>query len=64
MQSTLDIANVTSAVYNGVNAIVTASLLPNLHTIYSLTCLALHKTYVGGLLRLIPKTHIVTTFYF
>jgi len=28
-----DVANVTSAGYNGVNAIVTASLLPNIHTI-------------------------------
>ena len=28
----------------------------------SVTCLALHKTYVGDLLRLYPKTHIVTTF--
>ena len=39
--STLDIANVTSADYNGVNAIVTVSLLPNVHTIQSN---ALHMT--------------------
>ena len=36
-----DVANVTSAGYNGVNAIVTASLLPNIHTIQSN---ALHMT--------------------
>ena len=36
-----DVAKVTSAGYNGVNAIVTASLLPNIHTIQSI---ALYKT--------------------
>ena len=29
----------------------------------SVTCLALHKTYVCRLLHLIPKTHIVTIFW-
>ena len=36
-----DVENVTSAGYNGVNAIVTVSLLPNIHTIQSN---ALHMT--------------------
>jgi len=30
-----DVTNVTPAGYNGVNAIVTASLFPNIHTIQS-----------------------------
>jgi len=36
-----DVANVTSAGYNGINAIVTVSLLPNIHTFQSN---ALHMT--------------------